>query len=107
VEGAPSRCDLDADESDHGLRAADTVRRRTVPGPFRSFHHEHRFESVQGGTRMHDDWRHEAPLGLLGSVVDRLILGRYLRRQLLIRNREVKREAEARANDPAFIVASR
>jgi ligand-binding SRPBCC domain-containing protein len=66
-------------------------------GPFRSFRHEHRFEAVPGGTRMLDDWRHEAPLGLLGSVVDALVLGRYLRRELRIRNRELKREAEDRA----------
>jgi ligand-binding SRPBCC domain-containing protein len=70
-------------------------------GPFKSFRHEHRFESVPGGTKMLDDWRHEAPLGLLGAVVDRLILGRYLRRELLIRNRALKREAEARATVPS------
>jgi ligand-binding SRPBCC domain-containing protein len=66
-------------------------------GPFRSFRHEHRFDSVPGGTRMLDDWRHQAPFGLVGSVVDRLVLRRYLRRALRIRNRELKREAESRA----------
>jgi ligand-binding SRPBCC domain-containing protein len=66
-------------------------------GPFRSFRHEHRFDAVLGGTRMLDDWRHEAPFGLLGSIVDRLVLGRYLRRLLQARNRELKREAESRA----------
>jgi ligand-binding SRPBCC domain-containing protein len=66
-------------------------------GPFRAFRHEHRFESAPGGTRMLDDWRDEAPFWPLGSVVDRLVLGRYLRRELLIRNRELKREAESRA----------
>ena len=66
-------------------------------GPFRSFRHEHRFESVLGGTRMLDDWHHEAPFGLLGSIVDQLVLGRYLRRLLEARNRELKREAESRA----------
>jgi ligand-binding SRPBCC domain-containing protein len=65
-------------------------------GPFRAFRHEHRFESVGGGTRMLDDWRHEAPFGVLGWLVDRLVLGRYLRRELRIRNRALKREAEAR-----------
>jgi ligand-binding SRPBCC domain-containing protein len=69
-------------------------------GPFRSFRHEHRFESVPGGTRMLDDWRHEAPFGLLGSIVDRLVLGRYLRRELRIRNGALKHEAEAWAGDP-------
>jgi ligand-binding SRPBCC domain-containing protein len=72
-----------------------------VRGPFRAFRHEHRFVSVPGGTRMLDDWRHEAPFGLLGSIVDRLVLGLYLRRLLRQRNRELKREAEGRARASA------
>lgn len=63
-------------------------------GPFVWFHHEHRFESVGGGTRMFDHWEHRAPLGLLGSIVDRVNLGRYMRTQLATRNAALKRAAE-------------
>lgn len=66
-------------------------------GPFASFHHVHRFERVQGGTRMTDDWRHVAPLGPFGRLVDRLILAGYMRRLLETRNRVLKAEAEAEA----------
>ena len=59
-----------------------------VRGPFASFRHEHRFEAVpEGRTRMTDDVTFRAPLGPLGTVVDRLLLGRYLRGLIEERNR--------------------
>jgi len=65
-----------------------------VSGPFRSFRHEHRFEPVAGGTLMIDEWRHEAPLGPLGRLVDRLILDRYMRGLLETRNASLKGVAD-------------
>src|SRR6266850_2417581 len=41
-----------------------------VSGPFAWFRHEHRFEATPGGTRMIDDWRHAAPFGVIGRLVD-------------------------------------
>jgi len=65
-------------------------------GPFAWFHHEHRFERlVGGGTRMRDLWEHRSPLGPLGWLVDRLVLGRYMRRQLKTRNAALKHAAES------------
>jgi ligand-binding SRPBCC domain-containing protein len=63
-------------------------------GPFAWFRHEHRFESVGRGTRMHDRWEHRSPLGLLGRLVDRLILARYMRSLLSDRNLALKEAAE-------------
>jgi len=65
-----------------------------VRGPFRSFRHEHRFEGVPTGTLMIDDWEHVAPFGVVGRVVDRLVLERYMRGLLETRNRTLKAEAE-------------
>lgn len=65
-----------------------------VRGPFRSFRHEHRFQPVDGGTLMTDDWLHVAPLAALGRLADRLVLDRYMRGLLRTRNATVKREAE-------------
>lgn len=62
-------------------------------GPFAWFRHEHRFEATPGGTRMIDDWEHAAPFGLLGRIVDRLVLGRLLGRLLASRNAALAREA--------------
>ncbi len=66
-----------------------------VKGPFAWFRHEHRFESIPGGTRMIDDWQHASPMGVLGRLVDRLVLERLLRRLLQTRNAALARKAEA------------
>lgn len=68
-----------------------------VSGPFHSFRHEHRFQSIDGGTLMTDEWRHVPPLGPIGRLADRLILDRYLRDLLQTRNATVKCEAESGA----------
>ena len=65
-------------------------------GPFAWFRHEHRFEAVGDATRMFDHWEHRSPLGLLGGLVDRLVLGRYMRSLLVMRNAALKRAAETR-----------
>lgn len=65
-------------------------------GPFTWFRHEHRFERLaNGGTRMRDRWEHRSPLGPLGWLIDRLVLGRYMRHLLETRNAALKREAES------------
>src|SRR5206468_5943881 len=51
-----------------------------VRGPFARFRHEHVFEPVGGGTRMIDRVEFAAPLGLLGRIAERLVLGVYMRR---------------------------
>jgi ligand-binding SRPBCC domain-containing protein len=63
-------------------------------GPFRWFRHEHRFEACGGGTLMTDNWEHVSPLGPLGRLADRLVLGRHMRRLLEARNAALKAEAE-------------
>ncbi len=65
-------------------------------GPFAWFRHEHRFEAHGGLTRMHDHWEHRSPLGPLGRLVDRGVLGRYMRSLLVIRNEALKQAAETR-----------
>jgi ligand-binding SRPBCC domain-containing protein len=39
-----------------------------VRGPYRLWHHTHRFEPAAGGTRMRDEVRNRLPLGPLGRV---------------------------------------
>ena len=55
-------------------------------GPFRSFRHEHMFEPVEHGTRLVDHVEFEAPLGVLGRAAERLVLARYLRHLIDVRN---------------------
>lgn len=66
-----------------------------VKGPFSRFRHEHGFEPATTGTRMIDRVSFDAPLGPLGDAVEKLILGRYLRRLIETRNRYLRRTAEA------------
>ncbi|WP_007510336.1 SRPBCC family protein [Pseudofrankia saprophytica] len=56
-----------------------------VKGPFKSFRHVHEFEATSGGTVMTDRVRFTAPLGPLGRLVERLVLGRYLERLIVDR----------------------
>jgi len=66
-------------------------------GAFRSFVHDHHFEAVGAGTRMVDRVRFAAPGGMLGVMVERAVLRRYLMRLLTERGQALKREAERRA----------
>jgi ligand-binding SRPBCC domain-containing protein len=55
-------------------------------GPFKAFWHEHSFTPVERGTHLHDRVRLEAPLGPLGTIAERLVLGRYMRHLIDVRN---------------------
>ena len=75
-------------------------------GAFRSFAHDHRFETRDGWTVMTDEVEFRSPFGPLGWLVDRLFLTGYLRRLLAGRAEAIKREAEAIARRQAeFAVA--
>lgn len=65
-------------------------------GPFRALRHEHHFDAIEGGrTRMTDRMTIRAPLGPLGAIVTRTLLGPYLRRLLTQRARHIGRLAES------------
>lgn len=66
-----------------------------VGGPFRRWHHAHHFEpDGAGGTLMRDVVDFAAPLGPLGTIAERTVLGRYLPRLIRGRNEHVKATAE-------------
>ena len=66
-------------------------------GAFKYWRHTHLFESRDEGTLMIDDADYASPLGLLGRIVDRLLLESYMTRLLITRNDHIKRVAEATA----------
>jgi ligand-binding SRPBCC domain-containing protein len=66
-----------------------------VRGRFRSFEHDHWFEPGPDGTVMRDLLVFSSPCGVLGRLVDRLVLRRYLTRLLERRNAALRSEAEA------------
>jgi ligand-binding SRPBCC domain-containing protein len=66
-----------------------------VRGRFRSFCHDHFFEVRDGSTLMKDVMEFEAPLGVLGLLVERLVLRKHMVGLLLRRNEHIRRVAES------------
>ncbi len=76
-------------EWDRPRRFVDEQRK----GPFKTFWHEHRFTPTADGTWLDDDVRFEAPLGPLGRIAERVVLGRYLPHLIDVRNEFLVAEA--------------
>jgi len=66
-----------------------------VKGAFKSFLHVHEFKEVGGHTVMIDKLEFRSPLGILGKIVDRLVLRRYMTNLILKRNETIKKCAES------------
>lgn len=64
-------------------------------GPFALFHHEHEFVATAKGTTMLDRLDVESPLGPLGRVATRLVVGPHLRGLLVERAADIRRAAES------------
>jgi ligand-binding SRPBCC domain-containing protein len=81
-------------EYDYPSRFVDEQQR----GPFQRWWHEHTFTATApGATHMTDVVEFRSPLGLLGSVADRLVLDHYMPRLLRQRNAWLKNALEARS----------
>jgi ligand-binding SRPBCC domain-containing protein len=65
-------------------------------GPFKKLHHQHLFKTIGTQTEMTDIFQFEAPLGILGRLVEKLFLKKYMEKLLLERNEVLKRETERR-----------
>ena len=70
----------------------DTMQR----GAFKSFVHDHYFESTGDVTTMTDVLAFCAPLGILGRIAEKLVLTRYLERLLESRGAAIRDEVEPR-----------
>ncbi|WP_127533984.1 SRPBCC family protein [Paenibacillus kobensis] len=65
-----------------------------LKGAFKSMKHKHEFEERDGITVMKDTLIFEAPLGLLGRAVEKIILKKYMKSFLEYRNEKLKQIAE-------------
>lgn len=77
------------------MAAPDYFVDEQVRGPFRSFRHVHEFGENADGTVMVDRIEFAAPFGLLGRLVEKLLLTRYLRKVIEQRNRYLTAGAAA------------
>ncbi len=50
-----------------------------MKGPYRRWHHEHRFEAHGNETVMRDRVQYELPYGILGRIAHWAVVGRQLR----------------------------
>ena len=65
-----------------------------VSGAFEVFEHEHHLAPFNGGTRLRDEVRFAAPMGVAGRMVERLVLRDYLTELLRQRNAGLRRVAQ-------------
>ncbi|SFF17516.1 Ligand-binding SRPBCC domain-containing protein [Paenibacillus algorifonticola] len=59
-------------------------------GAFKSLRHVHEFKQLVGKTLMTDTLYFEAPFGMIGKAVERLILKKYMQKFLEHRNQQLK-----------------
>ena len=71
-----------------------------VSGAFKSFKHQHLFDTANGQTIMKDVFVFESPYGILGKIVNYLFLTRYMKNLLRKRNTVIKETAEAVGSEP-------
>lgn len=65
-----------------------------IKGPFKVMKHDHYFAQAGSGTVMRDVFYFKSPFGMLGRLIDALILRRYLLRLLMKRNATITEFAE-------------
>jgi ligand-binding SRPBCC domain-containing protein len=65
-----------------------------VKGPFRKLHHQHQFKIIDAQTEMTDVFEFQAPLGLLGRLVEKIFLKNYMLKLIERRNEVIKFQAE-------------
>jgi len=63
-------------------------------GVFKSLHHEHIFNEVDGNTEMIDIFKYEVPYSIFGKLFNYFILKSYLTKFLVVRNKHIKCSAE-------------
>jgi len=70
-------------------------RDRMIAGRFRTFEHDHVFDPVAGGVRLHDDLRFTMRWGAFGDLLGRWVLVPHIRRLMRRRFELLKRIAES------------
>jgi ligand-binding SRPBCC domain-containing protein len=76
LHGVPIRWTTEIREWEPASRFVDVQ----LSGPYRLWHHTHRFAESNGGTRMWDVVRYRVPLGWLGRVMNAILVRRDVER---------------------------
>jgi ligand-binding SRPBCC domain-containing protein len=67
-----------------------------IQGDFKRFRHEHYFKQIDNGTIMIDVLEFESPYGIIGKLLNKFYLKKYLEQLLLKRNEVIKEYAESK-----------
>ena len=65
-------------------------------GAFKSFYHNHIFEQINNKVIMKDIFEFKTPFGVLGKIINALILTKHMRKLLIERNKVIKDFAETK-----------
>jgi len=65
-----------------------------VKGPFKKLHHQHQFKIIDSQTEMTDVFEFQAAAGLLGRLVEKIFLKKYMLKLIEGRNEIIKFQAE-------------
>jgi len=66
-----------------------------VEGDFKRMKHEHHFKQIDNGTFLIDLFSFEMPYGGIGKIFGKILLNRYVKRLLELRNNTIKEYAES------------
>ena len=66
-----------------------------IKGTFHSFKHIHTFSEANGVTTMKDEFTYKSPYGIIGQIVDFLVLKNYMTEMLTTRNHRLKEHLES------------
>ena len=89
--GIEQQLTVEVVECDPPWRLVDEM----TEGKFRSFRHIHEFKPHDTGTLMRDTLIWESPFGILGWIVDKLLLKQRLQKLVKTRNAKLKAIAES------------
>jgi ligand-binding SRPBCC domain-containing protein len=65
-----------------------------IKGPFKKLNHQHQFKTIDAQTEMTDVFEFQAPFGLLGRLVEKIFLKKYMLKLIEKRNEVIKFQAE-------------
>jgi ligand-binding SRPBCC domain-containing protein len=85
LHGAPMTWTTEIRQWNPPLRFVDVQ----LSGPYQLWHHTHRFEACNSGTRMIDVVRYRLPFGPIGRLVNALLVRRDVGRIFDYRNRRI------------------
>ncbi len=99
LHGIPIKWRTEIRQWDPPSRFVDVQR----SGPYKLWHHTHRFEAHDGGTKMIDVVRYKLPFGILGRLVHALKVRRDVRRIFDYRRQRID-ELFAEQRSPGVVV---